>query len=88
MVTINLYQMFETDTLCYRDNARKVVKKLPRDPKSPVMIDFAKIDFASRSFLHELLYNLSNREVAFENRTEFIEKLMEIIERKRACITC
>lgn len=87
MFTINLYQMFGTDTLRYRDSARKVVESLPKGD-SLVMIDFAKIDFASRSFLHELLYVLGSRKVTFDNRNEEVEKMMGIIERKAVCVNC
>jgi hypothetical protein len=87
MPTINLYQMFGTDTLRYRDSARKVVESLPKG-NSLVIIDFAKIDFASHSFLHELLYGLRGRKVTFENRNELVEELMGIIQRKAVCVTC
>jgi L-arabinose isomerase len=87
MFTVSLYQMFGTDTLRYRDTAKKVVESLPETLESPVTIDFAKIDFASRSFLQELLYDLDCREVTFENRSEFVERLMEIIQRDAVCVT-
>jgi hypothetical protein len=73
--------MFGTGTLRYRDSAKKVVERLSKEDPS-ITIDFAHIDFASRSFLHELLYRLGNRKVTFENRNEEVENMMDIIERK------
>ena len=88
MFTISLYQMFGTDTLRYRDSARRVIESLPEASDSPVIIDFAKIDFASRSFLHELLCDLRSREVTFENRNEFVERLMGTIQKRTVCVNC
>jgi len=81
MFTINLYEMFGTDTLRYRDSAKKVVQSLPKGD-SPVIIDFAKIVFASNSFSKELLYSLRNRKATFENRSQQVENMMGTIERK------
>lgn len=74
--------MFCTDTLRHRDTARKVVAVLAKESlSSQVVIDFDKIDFASRSFLHELLTDLGSRKVVFENRNEEVTQLMEIIQK-------
>lgn len=79
MVSVSLYQMFGTDTLRHRETARQVVECLPsKEAQSQVIIDFANIAFASRSFLHELLCDLGNRKVVFENRNEDVTKMMEI----------
>ena len=81
--------MFGTDTLRHRDTARKVVESLPKGSESSqVIIDFAKIDFASRSFLHELLCDLGSRKVVFKNRNEEVTELMEIIKRNAVCVSC
>ncbi|MGB8312193.1 MAG: hypothetical protein WCE81_10085 [Halobacteriota archaeon] len=81
MLTVSLYQMFNVKTLRYRESAQEVVERLPKRD-TPVIIDFANIEFASRSFLHELLQRLGNRQVTFKHRNETVEKMMEIIERK------
>lgn len=82
-ITINLYQMFGVTKLRYRESAEEVVESLPETLESPLTIDFAKIDFASHSFLHELLYGLRNRSVSFENTNESVQGLIDIIYRKR-----
>ncbi len=87
MITINLWQKFGSDTLRYRYSAKEVVESLPKD-NSPITIDFANIDFASHSFLHELLYGLRNREVTFQNTNEFVRGTIDIIERKTAPVIC
>jgi hypothetical protein len=80
MFVVKLYDMFCTDTLRHRDTARKVVALLAREPlSSKVTIDFDRIDFASRSFLHELLTDLGSRKVVFENRCEEVKQMMDII---------
>ena len=78
MVSVSLYQMFGTDTLRHRETARQVVECLPTEVQSQVIIDFANIAFASRSFLHELICDLGSRKVVFKNRNEEVIKMMEI----------
>ena len=87
MLTVSLYQTFNVKRLRYRESAQEVVERLP-EGDIPVIIDFANIEFASRSFLHELLHCLGNRQVTFEHRNENIEKMMEIIERKAVRVAC
>lgn len=82
MFVVKLYEMFCTDTLRHRDTARKVVALLAREPlSSTVTIDFDRIEFASRSFLHELLTDLGSRKVIFENRCEEVTQMMDIIQK-------
>jgi len=84
MATLHLYDMFGNDRLRYRDTARQVVEKLSNEP-TPITIDFAHIDFASLSFLSELIDRLDNRQVIFENRNNSVERLMTAIQTNRAC---
>ena len=77
---MNLHQIFKTKTLRYRASARQVVENLPKN--KPITIDFENIEFASRSFVHELLHSLGNRQVTFEHRNADVQKMMEIVERK------
>ena len=77
---VNLHQIFKTKTLRYRASARQVVENLPKN--KPITIDFENIEFASRSFVHELLHSLGNRQVTFEHRNADVQKMMEIVERK------
>ena len=79
---VNLYDMFCTDTLRHRETARKILENVSRTPKTdPIIIDFSKIDFASQSFLHELMSCLVGRRVIFKNHNEEIEKMTRIISK-------
>lgn len=74
--------MFCTDTLRHRETARKILEKVSRVPKTdPIIIDFSKIDFASQSFLHELIVCLADREVAFHNQNEEVRKMASFVSR-------
>ena len=89
MFAVKLYDMFCTDTLRHRDTARKVVDTLAKEPlSSEVVIDFDKIDFASGSFLHELLSDLGSRKVIFENRNEEVKQMMEIAQKGTISAIC
>jgi predicted RNA binding protein with dsRBD fold (UPF0201 family) len=82
MVVVKLYDLFCTDTLRHRDTAREVIATLVKEPLSTqIIIDFDKIDFASRSFLHELLSDLGSRKVTFENRNDEVKQMMDIIQK-------
>jgi hypothetical protein len=85
MFIVSLYQMFGTDTLRHRDTARKVAESLPKTDQA--IIDFANIDFASRSFLHELLSDLGDRNVVFKNTNNEVKQMMEIVK-KGAFVVC
>ena len=79
---IDLYNMFYTDTLRHRETARKILEKVSKAPKTDtIIIDFSKIDFASQSFLHELIICLTGRKVAFQNQNEEVEKMANIISK-------
>jgi anti-anti-sigma regulatory factor len=89
MFIVKLYDMFCTDTLRHRDTARKVVATFAKEPvTAQVTIDFDKIDFASRSFLHELLSDLGSRKVVFENRNEEVKQMMEIARKGTISTVC
>jgi len=86
-VEINLYEMFCTDTLRHRESARKVVERIPKEINT-VTVNFERIDFVSRSFLHELLWGLCNRKIDFSNVNEEIEQMMTIIKKRSVCVHC
>jgi len=83
---IQLYEMFCTDTLRHRETARKILTKIPPEIEE-VTIDFNRIDFASRSFLHELLFGLGNRKVYFSNANEEVEQMRSIILKNAISVT-
>jgi hypothetical protein len=75
---ISLYDMFYTDTLRDRQTASLVIRRLSNVPsEQPIHIDFSNIKFASRSFCHELLTYLRNRDnVQIENTNKEIQLMM------------
>lgn len=90
MIEIKLYDMFHTDTLRHRETARKVVELINKAPKSSrTTIDFCNIDFASRSFLHELLNDLdSSRKVDFVNTSQEVKQMMVIVQKSIVSMVC
>ena len=80
-IYIGLSQMFGVTTLRYRESGREVADSIPKGD-TPIIIDFANIDFASHSFLSELMGCLHGRDVTYNNRPEFVVELMNIIEKR------
>ena len=79
-----LYDMFGTDTLRDRETALLVTKSISDAPSGQaVQIDFSHIIFASRSFCHELLTFLRNRnDVQIENANKEVQLMMIAAVRK------
>lgn len=89
LLIVKLYDMFCTDTLRHRETARKVVELINKqENRDPVEIDFSKIDFASRSFIHELLCGLGSRKVNFSNANEEVTQMTSIIQKSSVCAHC
>ena len=84
---IDLFNVLGTDTLRDRQTAHLLVDTIAKLPQNnPVIIDFAKITFASRSFCHELITGLkTNGNVKFENQNEEIIQMMAIASVKPIC---
>ncbi len=80
---INLYDEFCTDTLRHRETARKIVDEITKKPENDsIVIDFSNIVFASRSFCHELIFDLKNRDVVFTNRNDEVKRMMELVQHR------
>lgn len=77
---IKLYELFGCHALRQRESAQKVVEMIAMEPKtSKVIVDFDKIEFATRSFLNELLSDLYYRDnLVYINKNESIEQMMKI----------
>lgn len=79
---ITLYEIFCKDTLRHRETARKIVENIPKKPEPhQIIVDFERIEFASRSFLHELLSDLSDKKVEFVNMNKEVKTMMDVILR-------
>ena len=81
---IKLYDILCRSTLRDRETALLVLKEISKIPEAcKVEIDFANIDFASRSFLHELQTGLRNRKnVTFQNMNSEVKNMMTVSLRK------
>ena len=85
---IKLHNIFKSDSLRTRDNAQVVARKISKLKLSDeIIIDFAGINFASRSFLHELLTATSKFEnVRFVNRNDDVELMFRLVQKPKAKI--
>jgi anti-anti-sigma regulatory factor len=76
---IKLYDQFGNDII-HRETARKVTEMTSKESRrNQVIIDFNNIEFASRTFLHELISDLCDRNVVFINMNRDLERMMEIV---------
>lgn len=84
MKTIEIFKMFNSDTLRNRSSALLIVKKILSFPDSEVIvIDFNNVVFISRSFCHGLLSGIANRrKVSFTNTNTEIERMIRISPKK------
>ncbi|MDI6897422.1 STAS-like domain-containing protein [Methanocella conradii] len=84
---IRLYELFGSHALRQRETAQKVVEMVINEPTSrKVIVDFDQIEFATRSFLNELLSGLYNKDnVEFINTNESIEQMMKISFKPLTC---
>ena len=74
-----LKKLTKQDTLRHRDTAQMILKYIQEAPKNqPVTLDFHGIIFASKSFLHELLSGLQDRETQYTNTNEEIDLMIKL----------
>jgi hypothetical protein len=78
--------MFGVTRLRFRESAEEVVESLPKGD-SPIVIDFENIEFASPSFLRELLSDLGSRNVNFVNAPEFVQGLIDAFQAEMSTIS-
>jgi anti-anti-sigma regulatory factor len=80
---INVSSMLGYDTLRHRDTAQILVNKIIRTPnKEKITLDFSGISFASRSFCHELITGLENRDICFVNLEPEVEEMLNLVRKK------
>ena len=75
---LKIYEHVETDTLRHRETAQKLLQTINHHPDEPVTLNFKGITFASRSFLHELLSGLHDREINYTNTNEEIQFMAKV----------
>jgi len=75
---LKIYEYVETDTLRHRETAQKLLQTINQHPDEPVTLNFKGITFASRSFLHELLSGLHDREINYTNTNEEIQFMINV----------
>jgi hypothetical protein len=67
-IEIKLYDLYECRSLANRETAQKVTRMIVSNyhPNEDVIIDFDKIEFVSRSFIHELNCDLLDARIMAE----------------------
>jgi len=76
---IKLYKIVDTDTLRHRETAQMILQSIVKESRdAPVTLDFDRITFASRSFLHELLSGLNGRELEIINANSEVKFMVKI----------
>ena len=66
--------------LSIEKTARNVAEMIYNEPEdNQAIVDFNKIEFASRSFLHELISDLCDRNVKLVNMSAELEEMMKIV---------
>jgi hypothetical protein len=79
VLEIKLYDKLKIDTLRHRETARLVLDDITSHPKTEkIVVDFAGINFASRSFCHELKRGLIDLDFVFVNMVPEVEEMMRI----------
>ena len=80
MKTLKLYEMFNSDTLRNRSTAASIVKDMAKFKSEKIIFDFENISFISRSFAHELLSNLKEKDIDFQfvNTNHVIDTMFRI----------
>lgn len=81
---INLGEIFNSSSLITRQMAREIFNIIAKSDENKIVLDFNKIEFASRSFFDELNNEMSKitllgKEVEFINLNESIEKLYKMV---------
>lgn len=75
---LKIYELVETDTLRHRETAQKLLHTINKNPDEPVTLNFKGVTFASRSFLHELLSGLHDREISYKNTNDEIQFMAKV----------
>lgn len=78
---LKLFELFKTDTLRHRETARIVVELLYKQEDEQKILNFDRIEFASRSFLHELLSDIGDKKVTFLNASREIKEMTKIAQK-------
>jgi hypothetical protein len=83
---INIAQQLNSSTVITRESAREIFTYLKTLPESEIILDFANVAFASRSFFDEL-YSLkieakSLKTIEFINLNRDLQALLDLITRK------
>lgn len=86
---VKLYDLFESSDLNHRESAQKVTRMIVSNyhPNEDVIIDFDKIEFVTRSFIHELNADLLDARIMAEyvNMCEDV-RMMNSIRISSPCV--
>ena len=75
---IKIYDYVETDTLRHRETAKQLLQTINQNPDEPITLNFKGITFASRSFLHELLSGLQDKEINYKHTNKEIKTMIDL----------
>ncbi|MDR3291502.1 MAG: DUF4325 domain-containing protein [Methanobrevibacter sp.] len=69
--------------LIIRQSARSLFEKIRNENLNNVILDFTGVDFISRSFAQEYIYQRGDKnfEVIEENMIPFIENMLNVVEK-------
>lgn len=76
---IKIYEITQTETLRHRDTARNIIERVDAAPyNTKILLDFQGITFTSKSFMHELLSGLKDRQVEYRNVNDDVRMMIGI----------
>ena len=76
---IKIHEIAQTETLRHRDTARNIIERVDAAPNGiKIVLDFQGIAFTSKSFMHELLSGLKDRQVEYRNVNDEVRMMIDI----------
>jgi hypothetical protein len=68
--------------LIFRESAKNLFQKIIKTNYNKVNLDFKNVDFMSRSFAQEYIYQRGNKnlEITEKNLSPFVEGLLNVVE--------
>lgn len=83
---IKLKKVFEVTALNNRATAKRLVERIENSWANTVILDFADIEFASRSFLDELNSHLSHidKEIKKVNMNSSVKEMDKLVQKPKA----
>ena len=79
---IRIRDVFESSSVITRQSARELFNIIQSTPESEIVLDFADVEYSSRSFFNELLskellFSALGKQIRFMNLPEALRELLE-----------